>query len=237
MLTMPPVRIAVVWASEKRSPSSGPSPGRPCGRLSSAARASASTCSQRASLRTDSSAMPASTAVALSASACPGVSSLTATAAAPSRPCGPQCGERGTAACPYREDQLTGAGDRRILRVQQCDAADLHVQSGGCGLEFHQGLAQRQQQLAQADSGRGWRCRRGWIHDRCLCRVRVAWAHRAAGHLAGTSDHVTSSIRSAQGEPPPCVWAMPTVLMLSGRAIGAVAEAVPPEDVYAWCRR
>ncbi|MDC7340516.1 hypothetical protein PQR15_33775 [Streptomyces lydicus] len=72
MLTMPPVRTAVVWASEKRSPSSSGSPGRHCAVLSRAVRASASICSQRASLRTDSSATPASTAVSLSAAACAG---------------------------------------------------------------------------------------------------------------------------------------------------------------------
>ncbi|MDC7340517.1 hypothetical protein PQR15_33780 [Streptomyces lydicus] len=82
---------------------------------------------------------------------------------------GPQRGERGTAAGAYREDQLAGAGYRRVLGVEQGDAADLDLQTGGRGLQFDQGLTQRHQQLTQADAGAGWRCRGSWFHDRRLC--------------------------------------------------------------------
>ncbi|MEI5130936.1 hypothetical protein RB199_00675 [Streptomyces libani] len=98
---------------------------------------------------------------------------------------GPQRGERRAAPCAYGEDQLAGVGHRRVLGVEQRDAADLDVQPVGRGLQLHQGLAQRHQQLAQADARTGWRCHGSWIHDRRLCRVRLAGARRAAGPLAG----------------------------------------------------
>ncbi len=101
----------------------------------------------------------------------------------PIAPGGPQRGMSGPATGTDDEDQLARPSGRRVLGVEQGDAADLDVQSGGSGLHLHQRITQGHQQLAQADArcgrryrGRRYRGRRycGRIHGRRLC-CRLCW--------------------------------------------------------------
>lgn len=152
--TMPLVSTATVWAREKRSPALGSGAPGVSGASGPAmiARASESRCSQRVSRRTESRATPASVAASRSASAWPGPSSLTATAAR--RPSGgAQGGEGGAAAGADRENEFAGGGGRRVLRVEDRHVADRDVQAVRGGLQFDQGFAEGHQELPEREAG------------------------------------------------------------------------------------